>query len=190
MPDELPVHVSRQELHAVEVPGTFETEGSFDVALKNHGNSIHMHVHLDDALSAVADLTATNHHVDGETERVVHVDVDEERLGPEPVRGKLKVVSAYGASTRWVDVVIAEPEEEDSTVRVDESLAEPRPKPESETAGGPVFASPTVPVVALGAIAVVVALVVAVVVDDAIVLGGAFAVVFAVLLAMVLLVRG
>ena len=190
MPDELPVHVSRQELHGVEVPGTFETEGSFDVALKNHGNSIHMHVHLDDALSAVASLTATNHHVDGETERVLRVEVDEDRLGPEPVRGKLKVVSAYGASTRWVDVVIRKPEDEDDTVRVDESLAEPRPKPEAETGGGPTVASPAVPVIALGAVAIVVALVVAVLVDDVVVLGGAVTVVFAVLVAMVLLLRG
>jgi len=190
VPDELPVHVSRQELHEVEVPGTFETEGSFDVALKNHGNSIHMHLHLDDALSTVATLTATNHHVDGETERVIRVEVDEDRLGPEPVRGKLKVVSAYGASTRWVDVVLREPEDEDDTVRVDESLAEPSPKPDPETGGGSVFASPAVPVVALGVVAVVVALVLAMLVDDIVVLGGAVAVVIAVLVAMVLLVRG
>ncbi|MEF8855374.1 MAG: hypothetical protein V5A24_07790, partial [Haloarculaceae archaeon] len=157
MPDELPVHVSRQKLHAIEVPGTFETEGSFDVGLVNHGNSIHMHVHLDDALSEVAELSATNHHVAGESERVVRVIVDEDRLGPQPVRGKLKVVSAYGASTRWVDVVLEEPDEEENTVRVDESLAEPSPRPEPEATGGPVFASPAVPIVALAALALLVA---------------------------------
>ena len=190
MPDELPVHVSREELHAIEVPGTFEAEGSFDVLLRNHGNSLHMHVHLDDALSEVAELTATNHYVEGESERVVHVAVDEDRLSSEPIRGKLKIVSAYGASTRWVDVVLAEPEAEEETVRVDESLAQPKPKPEPEPAGGPTFANPEVPVLVLGALAVTVAVVVALVVDDVVVLAGAATVVLGVILGMFFLLRG
>lgn len=189
MPDELPVHVSRRELHAIEVPGTYEAEGAFDLRLVNHGNSLHMHVHLDDVLSEVASLTATNHYVEGESERLVRVDVDEDRLTAEPIRGKLKVVSAYGASTRWIDVVLTEPEVEEDSVRVDESLAQPTPKPEPADES-PLIANPEVPVLVLGALAVTVAVVVALTVDDVVVLGGAGGVVLAVLVGMILLLRG
>ncbi len=189
MPDELPVHVSRRELHDIEVPGTFEADGSFDVELVNHGNSLHMHLHLDDVLSEVAELTATNHYVEGERMRVVHVDVDESRLAGEPIRGKLKIVSAYGASTRWVDVVLSEAEEDEETVEVGESLAEPTPRTAPEESNL-VVSNPEVPILVLGALAVTVAVVIALTVDDVVVLGGAGGVVVAVLVGMFLLLRG
>lgn len=133
MPDEVPIHISREELHAVEAPDGFETDGSFDVRLVNHGNSLHVHLHLDDRLSEVARMDATNHYVEGDSERVVRVEVAGNRA--EDVFGKLKVVSAYGAQTRWVDVEVPTPEDEGGEVQVDESLGKPDPKPAPETGG-------------------------------------------------------
>lgn len=173
MRDELPVHISREELHDLEVPVSFETTGSFDVRLVNHRESLHVHLHLDDALSAVASIDASNHYVEGETERVVRVSVDEDKLSQEPRLGKLKVASAYGAETRWIDIELSEPDPEAETVQVDESLARPQtPEPEDER----IIENPAALVVGLGLVAVLVAAVAAVSIADPLVAGGALVV--------------
>ncbi|WP_225334650.1 DUF7524 family protein [Halomicrobium urmianum] len=123
MPDTLPVHVNRQSLHSLEVPASFETDDSFDVRLINHGEPVHVHLHLDDSLSEIATIEATNHYVDADSQRPVGVTLREEGS----VLGKLKVATGYGAETRYVDVRITEPTEEQDEVRVDESLAQPQP---------------------------------------------------------------
>ncbi|WP_336339593.1 DUF7524 family protein [Haloarcula brevis] len=132
MPDSLPVHLNRTDIHSLEVPTEFDATGSFDVQLHNHGEALHVHLHLDDALSSVASLDATNHHVRAETDRLVRVTVH----GDGPVRGKLKVVTAYGAQTRYVDVHIPEGGTDNDPVIVDEELSKPQPKP---TASEPAF---------------------------------------------------
>lgn len=186
MPDTLPVHLNREELHAVEVPDAFETSDSFDVALVNHGTSVHVHLHLDDALSEVASLDASNHFIDGETRRAAHVSVN----GSGPVTGKLKVASAYGAQTRYVDIRLTEPEETESTVEVDESLSRPQPtttnRPNGSDGDGLVD-SPELVVLGLGALALVAAVVAAVVIDQMVVLLGALVVLAGVLAALFVL---
>jgi len=186
--DRLPVHLNRAELHAVEVPDSFETTGSFEIELVNHGTSLHVHLHLDDALSAVADVDAANHFIDGESRRVVRVHVDgHEAL---PVRGKLKVASAYGAQTRYVDVELTEPEEERRSVEVDESLAEPPSESEPETGSSSPVASPELVVLAFGILAVLAAGGIALVVDSTLVIAGAVVVLVGVLVAIYLLLVG
>lgn len=155
MPDELPIHISREGLHAVEAPAGFETDGSFDVRLVNHGNSLHVHLHLDDRLSQVARMDATNHYVEGDSERVVRVEVAGNR--EEDVFGKLKVVSAYGAQTRWVDIEVLTPAEDERKVQVDESLGKPSPDPDPETAGVGFGDRPELLVAAFGLLAVAIA---------------------------------
>lgn len=185
--DRLPVHLNRAELHAVEVPDSFETTGSFDLELVNHGTSLHVHLHLDDALSEVAEIDAANHFIDGETQRIVHVRVDgDEEL---PVRGKLKVASAYGAQTRYVDIELSEPDFEEETVEVDESLAEPPSDPEPEQSSSPV-ASPELVVLAFGILAVLAAGAIAIFVDSTVVVAGAVVVLVGVLVAIYLLLAG
>lgn len=187
MPAELPVHVNREELHTIEVQPGFEAGGSFDVRLENHGESVHVHLHLDDGLSRVASIDASNHYVEGEMARVVRVTVDESALTAEPIRGKLKVAAAYGAETRWVDVELAESEEEDDEVTVDESLAKPSPtEVESEPS---LLGRPEVPVVALGAVALAVALIAALVLSETVVLVGALVVLAGVVVALYFLSR-
>lgn len=154
MTESLPVHLSRQELHSLEVPAAFEAEGAFDIRLVNHGESVHVHLHLDDPLSEVAELDAGNHYVEGDSERYVRVDVDTAELDGGSHSGKLKVASAYGANTRWIDVEITEPDPEADTVTVDESLAKPQPRDEPEE---DLFDGPTVPILVLVALAILIA---------------------------------
>lgn len=187
MPDELPIHISREELHAVEVPDGFETEGSFDVRLVNHGNSLHVHLHLDDRLSESARMDATNHYVEGDSERVVRVDVAGDR--GEAVLGKLKVVSAYGAQTRWVDIEILTAEDDTDEVRVDESLGKPSPAPEPETGGLRLGDRPELLVGAFSLLAVAIAGVSVVVSGSLVVTAGALAVFGGVAVAALLLLE-
>ena len=183
MPDELPVHVSRRNLHELDVPAAFEASRSFDVMLVNHGESLHVHLHLDDALSEVASMNASNHYVEGDSQRAIRIDVDTDRLPDDGVFGRLKIASAYGSETRWIDLELEPPREERRTVEVDEELAKPKPKEPGSTADGSI-ASPEVPVLALGGVALVVAVLAAVFIGDMLVLLGSLAVLGGVLVAL------
>lgn len=187
MPADLPVHVNRDELHSLEIQPSLEAHGSFDVRLVNHGESVHVHLHLDDGLSQVASIDASNHYVEGETARAVRVAVDEAALGEDPLRGKLKVAVGYGAETRWIDVELAEPTDDDTEVTVDESLTTPPPTTEEPEPS--VLQRPEVPVLALGVVALAVALVAALVLNETIVLVGALVVLAGVVVALYFLSR-
>jgi len=152
VPSPLSVHVNREELHELAVPESYEATGSFEIQLLNHGEPAHVHLHLDDPLSEVAAIEATNHYVDGGSERRVTVRVREGAT----IRGKLKVVVGYGATTRYVDVTITEPPETETAVEVDESLARPQPieNPESASLLGE---RPILPVLSLAALALLIA---------------------------------
>ncbi|MEF8814316.1 MAG: hypothetical protein V5A55_10930 [Halovenus sp.] len=184
MPDELPVHINREELHSLEVPATFEADGSFDIRLVNHGESLHVHLHLDDPLSEVAVIEAVNHYVEGSSQRFVRVDVDTDRLDGDRTGGKLKVASGYGATTRWVDVELSEPHPEEDSMDIDESLAKPQPKePESS-----VLDSPEIPVLVLGAIALFVAALTVFFIESTVILVGSIVVLAGVLAALAFLI--
>lgn len=181
MPSPLPVHVNREELHDLAVPESYETTGSFEIRLVNHGEPSHVHLHLDDPLSTAAAIEATNHYVEGDSERRVTVQVREGAT----IQGSLKVSVGYGATTRYVDVVLTEPPESEQPVAVDESLARPQPtEPEST---GLLDQGPIVPILALGALAVVVAIGTALVVQDLVVAVGAAAVFLGVAVAVTVL---
>ncbi|WP_181686733.1 DUF7524 family protein [Halorhabdus salina] len=183
MADPLVVHVNREQLHELAVPASYETTGTFDVRLVNHGEASHVHLRLDDALSDIARLDANNHYVDENHERFVTVSV---RDGVAQ-RGKLKVVSGYGATTRYVDIILTEPDEPNGSVTVDESLAHPQPT-ETEPTDSVFEADPTLPVIGLAGVALVLALAVAVLVKQFVVALGALAVLLGVLVAGYVLV--
>jgi hypothetical protein len=185
VPDSLPVHVSREKLHSLAVPASFETTGSFDVRLINHGESLHVHLHLDDDLSEVAELDAGNHYVEGDSERYVRVTVDPDRVEGDELLGKLKVASAYGSQTRWIDVIVRKPAPDDNTVEVGESLATPQPKTDGEELSIP----PAVPMLALGGLALGLFAVAALLFQGTVVLVGALVVVGGVLSALFFLLR-
>jgi hypothetical protein len=186
--DELPVHVSREELHSLDVPASFEADGPFDVIFVNHGTSVHVHLHLDDDLSEVAAIEANNHYVEGDSQRAVRVTVDTSAVPDDSVLGKLKLVTGYGAQTRWVDVEVGTPADRNGSVEVDESLASPQPREDPEEPS--LIAGPELPVVGLGVIALGVALVATVVFQDLLVTLGALVVLGGVLVALYVLVQG
>lgn len=183
MPSQLPVHVNREELHDLAVPESYETTGSFEIRLINHGEPIHVHLHLDDPLSTVAAIEATNHYVDGGSERRVAVEV---RDGAS-VRGTLKVAVGYGATTRYVDVDISKPVETTQSVAVDESLSRPQPR-EPEESAGLLEGNPALPVLSLAALALLLAVGAALLVQEFVVALGAASVFLAVAVALYVLV--
>jgi len=183
--DSLPVHVSREELHSLAVPSSFETTGSFDVRLINHAEALHIHLHLDDDLSEVAKLDAGNHYVEGTSERYVRVTVDPERVDGDELLGKLKVASAYGSQTRWIDVTVSKPDPEANTVQVDESLATPQPQTDDQELSIP----PVVPLLALGGFALATVGAAALLFEGTVVLLGALVVAGGVLSALFFLFR-
>lgn len=189
MTGELPVHVSREELHSLDVPASFEVGEPFDVTFENHGPSVHVHLHLDDALSEFASIEANNHYVEGGSRRAVRINVKTGALPSEPVLGKLKVVSGYGAQTRWIDVELTPPDEGTSEVEVDESLAKP-PAPEEPDDEGSLLDRPELPVLVLAGLALAVAVLAAAFVGDPLVIVGALVVVVGVLVALYVLFSG
>ena len=182
MPDTLPVHLNRESLHSLEVPAAIETDGSFDVLLRNHGEAVHVHLHLDDALSELASLDANNHYVQADSERPVRVTVHREG----DLHGKLKVVTSYGATTRYVDVDLVEPDETERTVQVDESLGKPRPREPEGAEGRSLADRVESPVAILAGLALVLAVGVAVAVPTTAVRAGSAVVVLAVVVGLFL----
>lgn len=158
MTDALAADINRGGLHTLEAPDAFETDGSFDLRLRNHGESTHVHLHLDDELSQVARLEAGNHYVQADSERRVRVSVaDPDRWPDEPVRGQLKVVTAYGSQIHRVDVTLDTGGDE--PVEVSPDLSEPARGEDSS--GGPLAENPVVsaaPAVALVLVALLLAL--------------------------------
>jgi hypothetical protein len=161
--DALPVTVNEGELHSLDLPDRFEASESFDVRLVNHGESTHVHLHLDDSLSDIAFVEAPNHHVDQMSERRVRVTLTEEGTA----RGNIKVVTGYGATTRYVDVKITEPETTTEPVTVGEELAKPQPRKPPDSSG---FDLPLRPALAVGGGMILLAITAAVVVQQAVVL--------------------
>ncbi|EMA63110.1 DUF7524 family protein [Halorubrum lipolyticum] len=123
----LSVELNGDAVHSIRAPDRFEATGPFAVALENEGRSTHVHLHFDDDLDRVASVAETNHFVDDESTRHVHVAVDDVT---EPVRGKLKIVTGYGSNTRYVNVRIDPPEETvPEEVAVDEAFTKPPERP-------------------------------------------------------------
>lgn len=152
MTDTLVAEINRQRLHSLEVPESFETGGSFVVELRNRGESTHVHLHLDDSLSEVARLEANNHYVRAEATRQVRIEVD----APEnaEISGRLKIVTAYGAETRYVTVTVDTTPP--NTVEVDPELSKPQPRDDEGTLLANVD-PPLLGVAVLGIVAVVLA---------------------------------
>jgi hypothetical protein len=191
VPDSLPVHLNHDRLHDVDTVASFEATESFPILLQNGDAPVHVHLHLDDALSQVASIPANNHFVDADATRQVTVEIED---GPRPVEGRLKVVTGHGAETDYVVVSVVEPEEREDAVDVDETFADPPPRPEGDESSGydGVTASLAAdgPVVALGLFAIAVAVGSATLSDSGAVLVGALVVIGSVGTAGYLLVRG
>lgn len=180
----LHVDLNGSGLHDVEAPEEFTVTGPFTVDLVNHGEAVHTHLNLDDQLSRVARLQAGNHYVEAGATRPVQVDV---REVSEPRTGKLKVVTGYGARTHYVDVTVAPPVERTAPVDVDETLSKPRQPEPSSSPLDPVrdaVDDSALPVVVLGALAVLLALAVGVFANSVVVLVASIVVILGVVAAV------
>lgn len=157
MPDVLAADLNRTGLHSLEAPDSFETGGSFVVELRNHGEATHVHLNLDDALSSVADVEATNYYVQTDDTRPVEIQVATLDADDRPIRGKLKIVTAYGSETHHVDVTLDRTREK-QPVEVDPDLSKPGANRQEST---PVTSSLTslaaLPAFVLGGVALILA---------------------------------
>ncbi|MFC5969906.1 hypothetical protein ACFPYI_01045 [Halomarina salina] len=154
MNDSLVVDVNPDGMHTLGVPAEFSASGSFDVRLTNHGEATHVHLKLDDELSANARLDEGHHYVTKDDTQVVHVTIADGARG----RGTLEVTTAHGGTTETVSIELgAEPEK--PPVEIDESLAEPRARPEERQLDSDgLSTAELVPAVALGGVAVLLAI--------------------------------
>jgi len=154
--ESLVVDVNKDGLHTLAVPGSFRASGSFDVRLQNHGEATHVYLHLDDALSSIASIPESHHYVATNDTQVVHVSAQEGSTGD----GTLEVTTAHGATSERVTVEIGPEEEEEQSVEVDESLADPAPQEAPGPLGGERGDGPAVlvPAIALGGVAILLAL--------------------------------
>lgn len=186
MPPSLSVELNRGQIHEVDAPAEFHVAGPFTVRLRNHGEAIHVHLNLDDELSSIAALDGGgNFFVEGESETTIDVDVQSVERA---VRGKLKVVTAYGNETAYVDVVV-EPEANEPSVDVDETLSrppqpDPQPDPLLTRLVRRLPARRTLPVLAFAAVAIGIAAATALYVESQVVMLGVGVVVLGVLLAL------
>lgn len=154
MTDSLAVAVNRDGLYTLAVPAEFEAAGPFAVELHNHGEAAHVHLNLDDRLSEVARLRATNHYVEADESRRIDIEARDPSAWPsDVVRGKLKVVVGHGRETHYVDVTLDRTAAAKQKVRVDPELSTPKQDATSET---PAILR-LLPVVVLGSVAVLLA---------------------------------
>lgn len=161
--DTLVVDLNRAGPHSIDVAAaSFHTDGPFEVVLDNHGAALHVYVQLDDDLARALTLSAGNHFVEKGKLRRVGVDVDESAL---PVRGRMKVVTGYGAETEYLTVSVEPRDEEKGRVDVDESLAAPRPRPVPRSRRPDVDLL-GLPALLLGGLAIVVALLAAITLES------------------------
>ncbi|MEF8773262.1 MAG: hypothetical protein V5A23_00560 [Halobacteriales archaeon] len=122
MSDSLVVHLNRGELHEI-APETdaFEADGAFEVAFRNHGRAVHVHVKLEGPLSHVAALEGGNHFVGTDETEVVEVEVDDRTA---PIEGWLEVATGYGSEQEQVAVSLGE-RSDPQPVEVDRRLGDP-----------------------------------------------------------------
>jgi hypothetical protein len=185
----LPVELNRDRRHEIRVAGQYETDGPFDVDLRNHGDGVHVHVNVAGGLAEVARVVETNPYVDADEATSVRVDVDPV---DEPVTGTLTLVTGYGGEETGVEVTVSPFEGPDSvpvgedlsTPTADAERADPERAVERDADGG-------LPgqVLAVAGGAVLLAVAVAVLVGDRVVTVGAGVVVLAAVVAVLVAVR-
>lgn len=189
MTKSLLVRLNHDCLHDIQTTASFEAEDSFSLVLQNGDAPVHVHLHLDDALSSVASLPANNHFLDANSTHQVSVDVAD---GADPVEGRLKIVTGHGAETDHVNVTITEPVDEEDAVDVDATLAKPERSEESDGGGVQLDASSLEgngPILALAVFAFAVAVTSATLSDSPSVLVGSLAVIASIGAAVYMLIR-
>lgn len=184
---QLTVSLNDDGLHSITAPDTFETSGPFEVLLDNHSEAVHVHLNLDETLSAVADIRANNHYVEPSRERPVSVAVTPRSTA---VTGRLKIATGYGAEIAYTTVTVQPPTDDPNRVTVDESLAKPQREPPTEPTAAERIGARLAGdggarlLVAFGLLAVALAIVIAATLDSGVVIAGALVVLLGVVVAV------
>ncbi len=158
--DRLPIELNRDGLHEIAVPSSFETDGPFEVRLRNHGEAVHVHLNLEGELSRVTQLPESNHYVEPYSRRSVAIETHQVSAA---VAGRLKIVTGHGTQSTYASVRLSPPGTVTNHVVVDESLAKPKRR-EPEPAPGEQLAAALPDAISLpgvGVIAVLVAIIIA-----------------------------
>lgn len=190
---QLTVSINNDGLHSIAAPEAFETTESFDLVLDNDGEAVHVHLNLDETLSAVADIRANNHYVEPTGSRPVGIDVNPRTAA---VTGRLKIATGYGSEVAYTRITVQPPEADPTQVTVDKSLANPqREAPTEPTAAERVDTvlaekGGSGLLIAFGLVAVLVAIVAAATLDSGVVIAGAVVVLLGVIVAVSVAVGG
>lgn len=184
----LGVHLGREGPKSVEIDESrIEVTDDFVVVIENHGPPQHVHIAPAADLSRFVSVDEPNHFIEADDAHALNVTVREDR--PVKFDGHLRIVTGYGTEESFVEVGLRE-EIPHRGVRVDESLGRPRPEPTpSPTLAEQVLSGGTVPLVALAAIAVFIAVGAILIATELAVVLGALAVLVGVGIAVVLLIR-
>ncbi|GAA0289098.1 DUF7524 family protein [Halobacterium noricense] len=123
MPERLSVHLNRDHPRDLQPEAaSLETDRSFVLVFENHGGPVHVHLHLDDALAAVADIAATQVYVDEGETRGVEISIPSDHP---PTKGYVELSTGYGAEQARVNVTVTDKRKDGGPdVAVDESLSE------------------------------------------------------------------
>jgi hypothetical protein len=122
----LTVDIGEDSVHEIGVPRSFEATAAFDIEFRNHGQATHVHLNVDDSLSRLVSVETGNFYIPEDGIERLFVDV----IPPEDsTSGHLKIAVGHGSKVAHV-VVTVDREVQDSSVTVDETLAEP---PTTET---------------------------------------------------------
>lgn len=163
MPKTLSVHLNRDGPRDIDPEAAaLETDRSFVLEFVNHGQPLHVHVHLDEVLDGVVTPAETQLYVDEDETRSLEVAVPR---GAGPVEGRLRLVTGYGAEEASVALsVTRERKDGGPDVAVDDTLTEKEAAPEPDTAAS---VTQVVTPVVLAGVVVLVAAAAAIAVPDA-----------------------
>lgn len=119
----IPVHVNRSRGGTIEVERpAVETDRSFELAVVNHGEPVHLHVKPSDELADTVSIRETNRYVDADETVTVPVSVGG-HTGP--VTGHLELTTRFGANSTALEVTLTGGVGDDQRVDIDDRLTTP-----------------------------------------------------------------
>lgn len=122
-PQTIAVHVDRHDDGAIETtPPSIETDRSFDLAVTNHGEPVHLHVRADADLADVVSVGESNPYLASGESITVQVRVGAHEADRS---GALELSTRFGATTAAIDVSLQGGVDPDDRVDIDDRLATP-----------------------------------------------------------------
>lgn len=188
MPGRLRIYLGREAPKSVELADdSIEVTDDFVIEIENHGHPQHIHIAPADELGRFVMIEEANHFIETGDALAIHASVMDDR--PPKFDGRLRIVTGYGTDETFVEINLRQPGDIEREVAVDENLA----KPQSDTSEAPLMErliSPdAIPILALAAMAVLIAVGATLIATDAAVVLGVIAVLVGVGIAIVLLLR-